>query len=123
MPRVSKKAKALASLTAVVNNRMKARCLCMMDSDDEDSLEFLKDMASVVLESEIRKRRCYKRNNRYRKSRAAERLTNDFKIIDDARATSGSHASDSSSSLPWLSDEEFLQMFRVTKYGCQLCVL
>jgi hypothetical protein len=66
MPRVSEKAKALAVLTAVVNNRMKARCLRMMDSDDEDSLEDLKDLASVVLVSEIRKRRYYKRNNKYR---------------------------------------------------------
>jgi hypothetical protein len=82
MPRVSKKAKAVASLTAVVNNRMKLRCIRMIHSDDEDSLEDLKDLASVVFLSELRKRRYHKRHKKYRKSRAAERCSKDLHVND-----------------------------------------
>jgi hypothetical protein len=80
MPRVNKKTKAVASLTAVVNNRLQLRCIRMLHSDDEDSLEDLKDLASVVFLSELRKRRYYKRQKRYRKCRAEERFSKDLTI-------------------------------------------
>jgi hypothetical protein len=116
MPRVSKKARAVASLTAVVNNRMKLRCIRMIHSDDEDSLEDMKILASVIFLSELRKRRYYKCHKKYRKSRAEERFSKDL-YVNDVDSTNGSHGSDSSSSLSWLSDEEFLQKFRLTKIG------
>jgi hypothetical protein len=81
MPRVNKKAKALASLTTVVDQRLKCRCLRIHD-DDEDSVEDIKDFASAVLLSEVRKRRFYKRHTRYRKSLAKERFYNDLHIKD-----------------------------------------
>jgi hypothetical protein len=116
MPRVNRKTKAVASLTDVVNNRLQLRCIRMLHSDDEDSFEDLQDLASVVFLSELRKRRYYKRRKKYRKCRAEERLNKDL-YNNDADATNRSHGSDSSSSLPWLSDVEFLQKFRVTKNG------
>jgi hypothetical protein len=88
----------------------------MIHDDDEDSVEDIKDFASAVLLSEVRKRRFYKRHTRYRKSLAKERFYNDLHI-KDAHSTNRSHGSDGSSSRPWLSDEEFLQKFRVTKNG------
>jgi hypothetical protein len=76
----------------------------------------MKDLASVVFLSELRKRRYYKRHRKYRKSRAEDRFSSDLHVNDNDSTNRG-HGSDTSSSLPWLSDEEFLQKFRVTKNG------
>lgn len=116
MPRISKRARAISCLSVVVNNRMKGRAIRVMD-DDEDSLEDLKDLAAVVCLSEIRRRRYLQRPSKYRKSPAAERFAND---LNTTRTQTGdNNDSSEESEMPWLTDDEFLQKFRVTRSSFQ----
>lgn len=82
-----------------------------MFDDDEDSLEDMKDLAITVCLSELRKRRYYQRPPKYRKSPAAQRFETDLneEILSDSSTSSGE--------MPWLTDDEFLQKFRVTRTG------
>ena len=50
----------------------------MCDSDDKSSVEDLKDLATAVFLSEIRKRRYYQRPRKYRKTPANERFATDL---------------------------------------------
>ena len=77
MPRVSRRAKAITCLTSLLNKRLKMRAMRVLDSD-ESSTEDLKDLATAVCLSEIRKRRYLQRPNRYRKSPATERFETDL---------------------------------------------
>jgi DDE superfamily endonuclease len=83
--------------------------VCIMD-DEEDSVEDLKDLATAVSLSTIRKRRYISRSTKYRKSPAETRFKTDLNDV-----SSSSNSSGTSSELPWLSDEEFLQKYRVTR--------
>ena len=91
---------------------MNARAVRVMD-DDDDSLEDMKDLATAVCLSELRKRRYLQRPSKYRKSPASERFETDLK-----EAESEAESFDSSTNeMPWLTDDEFLQKFRVTRAG------
>jgi DDE superfamily endonuclease len=112
MPRVSKRAKAITTMSLVLNNRLKHRAIRELD-DDEDSLEDLKDLATLMCLSKLRKNRYLCRGTKYRKSPATERFLMDLHDGGsmDSDATSGSEISD----LPWLSADEFLQKYRVSR--------
>jgi DDE superfamily endonuclease len=115
MPRVSKRAQAISCLNSLLNKRIIGRSIRMLD-DDNDSLEDIKDLATAVCLSEVRKRRYLNRSSRYRKSPAIERFNTD---LDDIGYHSGS-SSESSYELPWLTDDEFLQKYRVTRSSFQV---
>jgi DDE superfamily endonuclease len=121
MPRVSKRAKVISCLSRITQERICHRVLRILD-DDDDSVEDLKDLATVVCLSEIRKRR-YLQRSKYRKSPATGR----FKIhlnekeIQNLYPQEGSDT-DSSSEMPWLTDNEFLQKYRVSRKSFE-CIL
>ena len=73
MPRISKRARALSCLEALLKGRMNARAVRVMD-DDDDSLEDMKDLATAICLSKLRKRRYLQRPSKYRKSPASERF-------------------------------------------------
>ena len=82
----------------------------MLD-DDDDSLEDMKDLATAICLSEIRKRR-YMDRNKYRKSPSGGRFETDLNA-----GSNNADLSSDTSDLPWLTDDEFLQKFRVTRNG------
>ena len=87
----------------------------MLTEDDDDSLEDMKDLATAVCLSELRKRRYFQHSNKYRKSPATQRFQTD--LHQGFESESGSSVS--SEEMPWLTDDEFLQKFRVTRYGIE----
>jgi hypothetical protein len=109
MPRQSKKTKVINLLSARLKARLNLRAVRIMD-DEEDSVEDLKDLATAVSLSTIRKRRYISRSTKYRKSPAETRFKTDLNDVSSSSDSSGT-----SSELPWLSDEEFLQKYRVTR--------
>ena len=120
MPRVSRRAKAITCLTSLLNKRLKMRAMRVLDSD-ESSTEDLKDLATAVCLSEIRKRRYLQRPNRYRKSPATERFETDLnanKVRNNNEEEDG-NSSSVESEMPWLTDDEFLQKYRVTRSSFQ----
>jgi hypothetical protein len=110
MPRVSQRAEAIISLSLLFNNRIKLKAIRLLN-DDEDSLEDVKDLATAICLSKIRKSRYLNRSNKYRKSPAVGRFETDLNL-DDGESNA---SSDTESDLPWLSDDEFLQKYRVTR--------
>ena len=88
---------------------MKARAIRIYD-DDDDSLEEIKDLATVICLSEIRKRRYLQRPSKYRKGPAQERFKTDLNAdqIEGENSSSGCER-------PWRTDDEFLQKYRVTR--------
>ena len=92
---------------------MKHKSIRMMD-DDDDSLEDLKDLATAVCLSEIRKRRYLNRPSKYRKSPAGERFAIDLNE-EHVSATD----SEETAEAPWLTEDEFLQKYRVTRRSFQ----
>ena len=112
MPRVSKKAKAESCLSSLFAFRMKVKAIRMLVDSDDDSVEDMKDLAAAVCLSELRKRRYFQRSTKYRKSPATQRFKTD---LHDGNASDSN--SISSEEMPWLTDDEFLQKFRVTRFG------
>jgi hypothetical protein len=113
MPRVSKRAKAISHLAAVFNHRMRLRAMRMMeDEEDDSSVEHLKDLAAAMSLKQARNKRYLFRPSKYRKSPAPERFATDLQ--EDASVDSNG-----SSQMPWLTDDEFLQKYRVTRAGFQ----
>jgi DDE superfamily endonuclease len=113
MPRVSKRAQAHNRLASIYNNRIKLKAIRIYN-DDEDSLEDLKDLATGIILKKVRSRRYLFRSSKYRKSPAVGRFNTDlnFKVQSNDEVEV---SSDSDSDLPWLSDDEFLQKYRVTR--------
>jgi DDE superfamily endonuclease len=109
MPRESKRAKAITRLSSILNNRIKLRAIRLF-SDDDDSVEDLKDVATAILLRKTRNRR-YIFRPQYRKSPAVSRFKIDLNLSDGEIEVS----SCSDSEMPWLSDDEFLQKYRVSR--------
>jgi hypothetical protein len=117
MPRVSKRAQAINTLSFVFNNRVKHRTIRLCN-DDDDSLEDLKDLATLISLGKIRNRRYLFRLSKYRKSPALDWFkTNLLDGITEEGEGESSSASDSE--MPWLSDDEFLQKYRVSRRSFQ----
>ena len=116
MPRTSKRAKAISCLSAMWDDRIKRRAIREMD-DDEDSIEDLKDLATAMFLSDLRKRRHFQRPTRHRRSPSADRFATDLNnqpVVVDASDASGLQ-----SEAPWLSDDEFLHKCRVSRRSFQ----
>jgi DDE superfamily endonuclease len=120
MPRVSKRAKYITTLSCIFNNRLKHRAIRLLD-DDEDSFEDLKDLATGICLSKLQRNRYLSRGTKYRKSPAVERFEMDLNVAGpmESDASSGSD----SSVLPWLSDDEFLQKYRVSRKSFEAILL
>ena len=86
----------------------------LLDDDSDESVEDIKDLAAAVCLSELRKRRYLERPKKHRKSPANERFRTDLnadkKIQDD---------NSSKSEMPWLTNDEFLQKYRVSRSSFQ----
>jgi hypothetical protein len=87
MPRVSKRAKVITSLSLVYDNRLKHRAIRLLN-DDEDSLEDLKDLATGSCLSKISKSRYLYQSTKYRKSPAVGRFKTD--LMEEAERDSES---------------------------------
>jgi DDE superfamily endonuclease len=121
MPRKSKRAVFLSWFRKQVRVRLLNK-IVRLYADEEDSLEDVKDVASLAMLQSAEGRRYLHRNSTYRKSLANERFTTD---LDSSSApvpstnhdgNNDANISDASDhELPWLNDDEFLQKFRVTR--------
>jgi hypothetical protein len=115
MPRVSRGAQAISNLSVVLNNRVRHRAIRLCH-DDDDSLEDMKDLLTLILLKKMKSRRYLFRASKYRKSPAVDRFKTDlFDGNEEEAESEGSTASE----LPWLSDDEFLQKYRVSRRGFQ----
>jgi len=117
MPRVSKRAKLLKALRSAFNLRMKARAIRTLD-DEEDSMGNALDAVTGVVLRNANKKRFLFRSPRYRKGPSTSRFQMDLdeaKKQEDVEENNNASEEDEEEVLPWLTDSEFLQKYRVSR--------
>jgi DDE superfamily endonuclease len=111
MPRESRRAKVITCLESLLNERIKLRAVRNMDDDDESSTEDIKDLATAITLRNLMNQRYLDRPKTYRKSKA--------NFERDLASLSTENGSNGSRERPWLSDEEFLIKYRMSRSSFQ----
>ena len=104
MPRTSKRANVIEQLQAASTTRRIARAIRLFDSDS-DSFEDAVDEAVEVSLAKAKRRRFLFRFSKYRKGSSEQIFQNDLDNDDY----------DNYEPQPWLSDDEFLQKYRMSR--------
>jgi hypothetical protein len=113
MPRISKKKRYVHSLSKLFRLRLFKRGLCAL-VDEEDSLEDAIDWAVSRSVHRAENRRYLFRKSRYRKgSDRFEDNLNNLEVVEEDEEDSD--ISIEAAKLPWLTDEEFLQKYRMSR--------
>jgi DDE superfamily endonuclease len=111
MPRTSKKQRYLSEMKVLFKQRMVLKTF-RASHDDDDSVEDTVDDALAVAVSRAEGRRYLFRRSRYRS--APDRFKEDLNDLDFDTDEDVESVSQEASSLPWLTEEEFLHKYRVT---------
>jgi hypothetical protein len=115
MPRTSKKERFLGSLTKILNKRLQHRALRTIN-DEEDSLADAVDLSVAMAIKNGFSRRYLFRKSKYRKG--DDRFKIDLEnndVEEDPNDDGGDDIEEEAIQLPWLTDEEFLQKYRMTR--------
>ena len=123
MPRKSKKQRYLVELKDLVHKRLLHRLNRTID-DDEDSFEDAKDILLMAGLRNAQRKRFLFRGGSYRKG--VNRFDADVEAEDDDNdeVINGEEdeISDEASRMPWLTEEEFLQKYRMSRQSFSLLV-
>ena len=104
-------------MASILNLRLKLRAIRLANCEDDNDDETVEDMKDIAVAGSLRKikrNRYFSRPTKYRKSPAEERFRTDLnadKIPGDG--------SSSESEMPWLTDDEFVQKYRVSRKAFQ----
>jgi hypothetical protein len=114
MPRISKRARVIRDLEAILIERLEARqtrMLLMEDDPQEDAV----DLATYMSLRNAQERRYVFRPGRYRSGGMETRFSTD--LVDQAvlDSSSSSESDDKEELQPWLNEEEFIQKYRMTR--------
>lgn len=111
MPRVSKKRLYLRGLYKLLNDRLLRRAIRTID-DDENSVEDAIDLSLAIAIKNGENRRYIFRKSKYRKG--LDRFSVDLEEAGD-HSDSDSSVQEEAERMPWLTDEEFLQKYRMSR--------
>ncbi|KAG7339863.1 DDE superfamily endonuclease [Nitzschia inconspicua] len=114
MPRFSKKHQYLRGLRKILKGRILRRAIRIED-DDDDSFEDSSDLYFAAKVKKVESRRYIFRKASYRKG--CDRFSADLDGGDDSSESGDDSCSDGgkAENLPWLTDEEFLQKYRMSR--------
>jgi DDE superfamily endonuclease len=119
MPRKSKKQRFILELQGLVKNRLFRRAMRSVD-DEEDSVEDAVDIALTIGLAKSKRRRFLFRQTSYRKGE--NRFDADVEDEYEDKENEEEAINDEASQLPWLTEEEFLQKYRMSKESFSLLV-
>ena len=114
MPRFSRRHKYLQKLKQLFKRRLSNRAIRVLSEDDDDNeIEDALDLLVANTLNKASSQRYLFRKSRYRKGRK-ERFTDDLEE-EEEEADDAQKCDEEASRLPWLTDDEFLSKYRMSR--------